>query len=811
MNRATYDALLASKFIPSSVIATRPITPTRQSQPGWNRGKERDLQHNCWLVRTSDPEKKRGDVKMVSFDSFIDFPRRSLADDDFIADRLTKKLLVLSCLTLGPRDHGDLGGAYVAQIATRFDWLVRYRQGQAIAGFSEISEDFAEDLCSVLSSGGALATIPIYGRLEQLASEERAGRWALPLAPTGEIDWLELSATLGTTLGSISRNGEFRLALIEAFPGMNERASAALTSRMEAQPPEIGLDIYRDGVSEADGGHDDASGGVFVQKMKAMALRGYTETLELTYRILSHASAHDRMLEYPFEKISEDALLERYGAGLQRTATILPQDMLRMMTEAAKWVGTYGKYIIAGLNEFKRARRAGTKPRNTKALAGLRPSGAPKLRLAWTHPTKIARSGEMMLDTATKYLLASCAILVGSFAARRHVGVESLHYGCLTEHKNGLLEMAIYIAKTDQDHVNIPVPELLRIVIEVLEQLSSHLRKATGSKWLFEVAFDETNPRRLISISFNTTIKEFLDSCIAPPDGEGRWTVAMHQLRRGYGIWFYYGLEGANSEALSLMYRHRDPRMTRIYFTLVLPGLINQMRSELEVRRRIAAANRTKEQQAWIEREERRLSYLRDHAQSFDDVRCEIFVEKLIAVWRGQEAVIGHGGKALFADLTGMVEKTMARIRIGSRVNNPSSIETPLFDRFLTYVKSNFLEPVIGTNMWCRAEPRNEEHLARARCLKLKKQVAAPWNSEEFLLRDIIPDYDFASNAVCIDCPLCVAFEKGQKALQDELERERANAVKAPTISLREEAELLLDELEEAVLRAGPPLRGEWI
>lgn len=808
MNRAAYDTLLNSKFVPSSIVATRPTSPTRRSEAGWARGKERDLKHNCWLVQTSDPEKKRDAARRISFDSFVDFPRRSLADDGLLGDNLTKKLLVLSCLTLGPRDHGDLGGEYIAQIASRFDWLVRYRLTLSIARFSDIDAEFAEGFCSVVSSSGVLATIPVFDRLEQLVSETQTGTWTIPLGKRGQLDWDELSATLGTTNHSLAHNGEFRNALVNAFPGLLLQASGDNAQSDTAKGHAAQLDMVADTSVEVSDGYPTGSTRSSSKKMKVMALKGYTETLELTYRILSQTSAHDRMLHYPFSKLSEDSLLEKYGADMERTPTIVPQDMLSIMTEAAKWLGSYGHYIADCLDEFKRAEKEGSSPQATNV--SVRPPGAPRVQLTWAHPSRPVAKGEMMLDTAIRHLLASCAILIASFAARRHVGVGSVHYGCLTEHQDGLLEIDIYIGKTDRDRVKIPVPQIIRTVVNILERLSSHLRNATGSKWLFEVAFSETNPARLISISFNVTIKEFLDTQLPRSDGEDRWKVALHQLRRGYGIWFYYGLEGATSDALSLMYRHRDPRMTRIYFTLALPGQINELRQELEVRRRVAAANRTKEQQAWLEREERRLSYLRHHAQSFDDVRCEVFVEKLIAVWRGQESVIGHGGKVLFADLAEMVQKTMAQIRIGSRVNNPTSLEEPLFDRFLSYAKSNFLEPVIGTNMWCRAEPRNTEHLDKANCLKLKSQVEAPWISTEFLLSDLMPDYDFASNAVCIRCPFCVAFEKGQKALQEEFQADQLRVAKAPTASLQAEAAKLLDELEEEIRRAGPPQKGQW-
>jgi hypothetical protein len=261
MERATYEEILASKFMPSNVVATRPRSPTKQTQSGWHRGRQRDLRHNCWLVRTSDPEKKRGDDNMIKFDGFVDFPRRSLAHDDFNSDRLSKKLLILLCLTLGPRDHGDLEGAYIAQISGKFDSVLRYRNAIDIGSFSEIAENFAEDLCELLSSHGAIGLLPIDNRLEVLASEERAGRWALPLLRTQEVDWIELAATLGTTRGAISRSTDFRFALIESFPDMNPRALAAIKRHLKKEAGEFsqiehGLDDEARAAQEEEPGNE---------------------------------------------------------------------------------------------------------------------------------------------------------------------------------------------------------------------------------------------------------------------------------------------------------------------------------------------------------------------------------------------------------------------------------------------------------------------------------------------------------------------------------------------------------------------------
>ena len=414
----------------------------------------------------------------------------------------------------------------------------------------------------------------------------------------------------------------------------------------------------------------------------------------------------------------------------------------------------------------------------------------------------------MLLDEAIRHLFASSAILIAGFAARRDIGVRSLHYGCATEDENGQVVMSIYIGKTDKDRVEIPVPAILKTVVKTLELLSEDTRQATGKEWLFEVAFDVGKPKRLISSRFHQIINEFLDfSKAEPPEGQQEWNLSVHMLRRGYGIWYFFGLTGGSTDALSMMYRHNDPHMTRVYFTMLLPGQINQLSTELNARLRSSTANRTAEEQEWIDSAYVRLSYLKDHHQSFDEPRCEIFVEKLIGLWRGTERVIGAGGKALFNDVQAIAERAMASVRIGSRANNPEALEAPLLQRLIDYAKTHFLEPVIGTNMWCTANPRDEKHLADAACLNLKERGKAPWRKDG-APKDIMPDYDFACNRICVGCRFGAAFQPGQQALHNEIAQRRHAAAHAATAALMEDGERLLAELEADITAAGPVMTG---
>jgi hypothetical protein len=806
-----YNSILAARFIPAVIVATRPDTPGRKdSRTGWFEGKDRDLRHNCWKVRIADVSKRRkGAIQIVSFDTPVDFPRINLADEICTSDRLTKKLLILSCATTGPRDFGDID--YIEQVSMKFDWVLRYRRAVGLSGFSELTRNFAWQFASRGSRGGVLYLLPIADRLDYLVAEHARGAWTLPLRGA-DIDWAELAADLGVTLAAATRSTSLRNALLKVFPEIARALAKKPRQSLarEKSPPltsdpsenEVGDEEQAANVVGSEADIDDVRSDHVIR----VNLRGYLEILEFLYRLRD--LGHDEVVDDPFQEFSLDRLVEKFGKEPGRTPTLLPEDLLRVMVVAARWAVSYGPYIAACYREVITSRAHGRKPRKHKAFVSI-PAGAPIVKLAWSYGSSKKRSpNELLLGQALRYLLASCAILVASFAARRNVGVSSLHLGCLVEYPPGLHRITMYIAKTKQDYVDVPVPSILKAVVAVLEDVSEHTRAVKKSHWLFEVLFDESNTNRLVSLAFFETLNEVLAySRIDPPQGQDAWDIATHQLRKGTGVWYYYGLPGGSPDALSMLYLHDDPRMTRIYFTLVLPGEINRVVSELDSRRMIAAGNRTPEDVEWIDTQEKRLSFLRDTQQSFDEPRCEKFVERMLAVWKGTTSVIGVAGKALYLDVEAMAARAMATIRIGSRVNDPSAADAPLIERLFAYAQRNFLEPVLGTNMWCMAHPHNTDHLATAECLRRKGSMQSPWLSKQ-TPPDLIPDFDLAANSVCIACRHCAAFDDGQAALErDARELERMGAF-AATTSQAEEVSLRLADLEQAILAAGPPMRG---
>lgn len=214
IDRTGYEARLTVGALPTAIVATRPSTPAgKRPTSGWSRGNSRSLIHNCWLIATADPLKKRKDVEhIVSFDTAVDFPNRHLSDESLRGDRLTKKIVILSCLTVGPRKNGRLDATFIAQIARKFDWILRYRLSEGYASFSEIPDFFASDLSKRLAAGGTLALVPIAERLDKILAD-RSGPADEPLV----VD-RQFASCLGVTSAALSRSADFRLALIDAAP-----------------------------------------------------------------------------------------------------------------------------------------------------------------------------------------------------------------------------------------------------------------------------------------------------------------------------------------------------------------------------------------------------------------------------------------------------------------------------------------------------------------------------------------------------------------------------------------------------------------
>ncbi|TAT84803.1 hypothetical protein [Rhizobium ruizarguesonis] len=768
-----YVRALSEWPIPDEILQTKPSTADSE----WSSGEKRSLVHQCWKVVTADLSLKHtGGINTVSFDTPIAFPNRNLVDPDLRDDNLSKKRFVLRATTVGVFDTSGQDGQWVAQIARNFDWVLRFRHSRGLSDNYSLSADDFDDFREILRTGEILDLLPIEEYLLTAADEVAT---ILKDAPEDGFNWDALSRLLGVTSASLSRSAWFAGALIDSQPEV-------FISR-----PELIMKLRQGIRAEGEGPARARNQRSPSARSNSRAYYDVWDYLNLRRR---RGDAVDGLSFDPFKFTSKKALTadtDRETKG--RTPTVMPEDMFRLISSAADWINRFGNYIVDAYLMVQAERHPRQRRELARALQAKMPKGAPVLVFGMTagKTPKQQKAGELSVTIAVGYLLSAVAMLILFFGARRLVEGSSLKFGCLYEEKAGLLELETYLAKTRQGLGRVPVPAIVRTAVEMLERLSEPTRRATGSDWLFDVAMDVESPNRFISKRFSIGVKKFVTFLrVPPPQGEEAWDLGSHVFRRGFGIWYIHGLEGASSDPLSILYDHWDPRMTRIYFTLVLPGKINQLREDIARKQRSARQNRSEELQAWLKDAYKDLQYLKDIQVGHEDARCRAFVQKMFAVWMRKEIPIGAAGRRLYNDVREIANRTSARVRIGSRANDPEALHQPVIEAFGKFARTHLLSPVIGTNIHCMASPNDPENERLANCLTLKTRVeSAPWPTPREQLPESMPAFDLATDPLCVDCYFCAIFKDGRKRINRALREERSAIVMSATSQIREESE----------------------
>lgn len=810
-----YKRVLKDWPIPASIIATKERTDSQH----WRDGDKRRLEHHCWLIATADPELKRVNVEhQVSFDSAIAAPRIDLAHPDYRSANLGKKLLVLRSLTQGIGGKAELSSGLIAHFAQLWTWLLRFALSKGYKSFAEFTIDDFHESCEIMSTGEILDLVPyeellfdlmLSGDMESLIEKDR-------------IKWTNVAQWLGVTSASITRSSGFADALVGTFPEIfTNRPKLLLQLRTGTRLGNYAPDKPErlDGTETAETNDrdivdTDADGALAgeIATPKRRKFQSYFEVWDYLFSVGKNRPGEEGLSFNPFELDSKKQLCVRYSdSGIGRTLTVQPTDLFRVLDVATKWVYHYGDFIADAYSVLQGKLSSEERRRLEREWAAVRPAGAPKFtagmsggRVRGTPNPSWITAGD-----AVKYLIAAAAVIVLFFGARRSIEGNSLKIGCLIQERPGLLELEVYIAKTHRELGRRPVPELVRRAVQILEKLSAPTRSVTGKDWLFAVARHVRSPGRLVSTRFDIIIDQFVTfSGLEPPEGQAAWGLTSHVFRRGFGIFYYHGFEGANLDALSLMYWHYNPRMTRIYVNLALPGKINQLRQAIQRSQQSAKVNRTLEEKLWLKNAREDLRALKAFANDFDEARCEFFVSKMIDIWMRKETVAGKGGRALFNNIQAIAARAATAIRIGSRANSSEISVEELIGDFQKFAAVNFLEPVIGTNVFCTADPNDESVASEANCLGIKRKLLSPGRLTEEVSPSL-PDHDFALNRVCVGCPFCAIFSKGREAIRKELKDETRRVSLLGTPALKEEARRRAREYRQAYLSALDPERAK--
>lgn len=677
-----------------------------------------------------------------------------------------------------------------SQLLNAFDWFVRWRRSIGIFRNSDLRKEHFDEFLSQMADGDLLRLVPITERLDRMVTEVLDGTYTFPTAydwkAPGDIriEWDALGTKLGVPRKALGDSADFKAELIDRLPLLNPGNATHLA----------------DGVRK----------NVLTPKesFSARRIEGLLEPWVSVYRLGGNGLLkHDPLAWNPFQERSLKTIAEGIGNKRQRTSTISPSDFMRLLEVASVWVMDYSDYVLEAWDVMSSELPVGPvdhgpekRRQLVQAFDDSRPDGAPLLWLASkTEPTEPERTP---LTHVVKMLMTACFILIGGFGARRLGEITSLRSGCLVEEKPGLLEMSVYIEKTLRDVDRIPVPPIIRKVVNILERLTASTRAQTGEDWLFEIVLTKGSKRGGMQLRFPVLLKEFatLNNLTSADDSE-KWTFKSHQLRRGFAVFYYHGFRHASLDALSRFLRHFDPEMTRIYINEIVAGAMGRLREEIEAHTKVATSQMSSEDRQWLKEAKKLLDDMAERSDTFNEVRCEALVQRMLGMWDGEEAPIGNGARKLYDDLDAMVAKASAEIRIGSRSNNPDAIRVPLTRLLQEYAKSHYLEPIPGHAAHCTCRPENEQDLATASCLIEKAASRTPWYDSEGG-RDIRPDYAFSNCYVCLNCNHCAAFSENRRVIEEKIVRLEDAVVRAATPAAKESAADKFARMKAAVTAA---------
>ncbi|WP_029616601.1 site-specific integrase [Pseudorhizobium marinum] len=765
-----------SKFrLPPLVIASRKTPDGRILE-----GNQMNIHHNHWGVRQIVG---RGDEKIMwfDFDNVVDVrsvrltaPRRKL-------DYTVKKVLVLS--NLGATGEKPTAPLLAINRSRQYDQFVRWRLSNGIEHNDNLTKHHFETFCDDMS-GDPINFLPIMDRLDFLFREIAQGKLHISEFYKEDaknhrqyFDWPKLAELLGTTKIHLSTSRTFVAELIDRLGSLDHPLVPKLVDSLNRKGDREDRDDYAE---------SSVQKRLYPwMKLYRLAVEGVLNSGVLTFNAFEKRT--------PTQVVRSLQLRQA-----QRTSTLEPEDFVGLLKEASKWVFEYGDYICEAV-EARRAHTSGPIKAHGKRFVAridpLRPEGAPKLHYGWTMPEVPGSEaeGRISLGSAVKLLLASCAIIIGCFSARRGGEIQMLRSNCITQ-VGAHYYLKVYIEKTLQGIDKIPVPKMVSAAVEMLHRLS----QGSGYDQAYAPLFNFLKLTSRVSFEFTQNMKDFVEyTGLRPANPEAEWDLASHQLRRGFAIYYYYGFEWMDLDSLAYMLRHFDPEMTRVYVTEAIAGEVARLEDELRARSSVAKEKYSKELKAWTDKTKEQIADLRNVVDEFDEVRVGAYVRRMISQQKGDDHAIGRGVTRLKLDLETMVAAAAADVRITSATNDEGTFREALAKRLTTQAANRFLEPVPGGVAHCTANLKGGDDLSLAECNKLSAAAKSP-GADERTGRYSKVDLAFSGIYPCLNCIYGVLFKPNQRIVEQRLTNEEAAIETAPHEREKERRRAALARRREA-------------
>lgn len=237
----------------------------------------------------------------------------------------------------------------------------------------------------------------------------------------------------------------------------------------------------------------------------------------------------------------------RVGASVGKTKIPPARAYMVLLDRSLRWVIDYSPSILEALHLYRTGEEG-------HIVSGPSGPGTP-----WPlATTRYEGQGRLTLDSAVKYLVLACYIVIAAFTARRKTEIIRLERGCISGHRSEGLWLRSYIAKTLREDDLTPCPACVGSAVEVLEALAPAGKLLT---WITPFGDErELDPAKHL-VDFSRFVN-------VPADENGRhWPFTSHQLRKMFAVLYVWRWHHGDLESLGHHLRHFDLGMTRRYAT----------------------------------------------------------------------------------------------------------------------------------------------------------------------------------------------------------------------------------------------------
>ncbi len=225
MTRSDVDETMRAFSVPKSIVRTR----ATDDSAAWCEGDDRDLMHDRWEIRTTNPKEKRNGAHIIHFHSVVGPGGKKLSDDGLLVDALTKRCACLAILN-GATGRRRNTATAAFRFSYSFDWHVRFRLSLGLSTNAELREGHWETFLSRLASRDVLDLVPIDSLIEKLikglfgrypdvvgdGQSEGAIRAESSECPAA-MSYAMMAAQLGVTATSIFRSERVHSILVQAL------------------------------------------------------------------------------------------------------------------------------------------------------------------------------------------------------------------------------------------------------------------------------------------------------------------------------------------------------------------------------------------------------------------------------------------------------------------------------------------------------------------------------------------------------------------------------------------------------------------